>query len=107
VQTAKKQLKEESNFDPTSLLTAWEEIRSFIMKSYAVPPRCPRQIHSLQEALSGGDVVKAHRQAHSLKGASANVGAVRLQKVALEMEMVCERVIERSVKNSPFNQNRI
>jgi HPt (histidine-containing phosphotransfer) domain-containing protein len=49
----------------------------------------PGQIRSLQEAVSGGDAAMAERQAHTLKGASGNVGALGLQKVAQETEMAC------------------
>jgi two-component system sensor histidine kinase/response regulator len=60
----------------------------------------PGQIRSLQEAVSGGDGAMAERQAHTLKGASGNVGALGLQKVAQETEMACragnmEKAIEK------------
>ena len=46
----------------------------------------PLQIQSLKTFLKAGDVRGAERQAHTIKGASANVGAERLHSVAFEME---------------------
>jgi CheY-like chemotaxis protein/HPt (histidine-containing phosphotransfer) domain-containing protein len=46
----------------------------------------PRQIAALKECLETGDTKGAERQAHSIKGAAANVGGERLREAALEME---------------------
>jgi PAS domain S-box-containing protein len=46
----------------------------------------PQQIQTLKAFLASGDVSGIELQAHSIKGASANVGAERLQSVAFEME---------------------
>ncbi len=46
----------------------------------------PRQIEVLKRCLEAGDVASAERQAHSIKGASANVGGEALRSVALAME---------------------
>ncbi len=46
----------------------------------------PQQITALKEYLKSGDAVKAERQAHTIKGASANVGGEALRAVAFEME---------------------
>jgi CheY-like chemotaxis protein/HPt (histidine-containing phosphotransfer) domain-containing protein len=46
----------------------------------------PRQIKALQDFLKTGDVPGAERQAHTIKGASANVGGEALRAVAFEME---------------------
>jgi signal transduction histidine kinase/DNA-binding response OmpR family regulator len=46
----------------------------------------PKRIRMLGEAVAGGDATAVREQAHSLKGASANVGAVALQEVAYEVE---------------------
>jgi CheY-like chemotaxis protein/HPt (histidine-containing phosphotransfer) domain-containing protein len=46
----------------------------------------PRQIEILKGCLAHGDVVSAERQAHSIKGASANVGGGALREVAFRME---------------------
>jgi PAS domain S-box-containing protein len=46
----------------------------------------PQQIRTLEMFLESGDIPGARRQAHSIKGASANVGGERLRAVAFEME---------------------
>jgi PAS domain S-box-containing protein len=46
----------------------------------------PRQIAALKAYLETGDAAGAERQAHSIKGASANVGGECLQEVAFQME---------------------
>ncbi len=46
----------------------------------------PKQIQALKAFLESGDVSGIELQAHSIKGASANVGAERLRAVAFEME---------------------
>jgi CheY-like chemotaxis protein/HPt (histidine-containing phosphotransfer) domain-containing protein len=50
----------------------------------------PRQMHALKESLDAGDVAGTERQAHTIKGASANVGAERLRAVAFEMEKAAQ-----------------
>ena len=46
----------------------------------------PLQIAAMKGYLETGDVTGAERQAHTIKGASANVGGERLREVAFEME---------------------
>jgi HPt (histidine-containing phosphotransfer) domain-containing protein len=46
----------------------------------------PRQITAVREALEKQDAAAARLQAHSLKGASANVGAFALKNAAHEAE---------------------
>lgn len=46
----------------------------------------PRRISVLREALDRGDAEGAHRAAHALKGASANLGAYRLADLCQEIE---------------------
>ena len=46
----------------------------------------PVQIHKLKDFISGGDSPAVHRQAHTIKGAAANLGAPTLREVALEVE---------------------
>jgi CheY-like chemotaxis protein/HPt (histidine-containing phosphotransfer) domain-containing protein len=46
----------------------------------------PLQIEALRGYLETGDAVSAERQAHTIKGASANVGGESLRAAALEME---------------------
>ena len=49
----------------------------------------PLQVAALREALAAGDAALARRQAHTLKGASANVGAEALRAVAHAAELAC------------------
>jgi PAS domain S-box-containing protein len=46
----------------------------------------PGQIQALKAFLQAGDVSGVERQAHTIKGASANVGGERLRAVAFEIE---------------------
>ncbi|HEY3307106.1 MAG TPA: response regulator [Desulfuromonadaceae bacterium] len=46
----------------------------------------PHQLQALKAFLAAGDILGAERQAHTIKGASANVGGERLRAVALELE---------------------
>ena len=46
----------------------------------------PKQIEALKGYLEAGDAARAERQAHTIKGASANVGGEALRAVAFEME---------------------
>ena len=46
----------------------------------------PRQIQALEGFLESGDASAAERQAHNIKGASANVSAERLRKAAYDVE---------------------
>lgn len=45
------------------------------------------QIAGIRAALESSDAKTLERRAHSLKGASANVGAERMREIAYEMEM--------------------
>jgi HPt (histidine-containing phosphotransfer) domain-containing protein len=46
----------------------------------------PKQILALRGYLEKGDAASAERQAHTIKGASANLGGEALRAVAFEME---------------------
>jgi len=46
----------------------------------------PKLIEELKDFLEAGDVPRTERQAHSIKGASANVGGEALREAAFEME---------------------
>jgi two-component system sensor histidine kinase/response regulator len=46
----------------------------------------PKQIQALKEYVEDRDVTGAERQAHTIKGASANIGAEALRAVANKME---------------------
>jgi PAS domain S-box-containing protein len=89
---SRKTAKQGAAFNPSALLErlggdekAYEEVVCLFLQDV------PRQIHSLREAVSGGDAAAAQRQAHTLKGASGNVGATDLEKVLLKTERACEQ----------------
>ena len=42
----------------------------------------------LEQSLNGGDVEEALRQAHSLKGLSANLSLIKIQAVSVELEQL-------------------
>jgi CheY-like chemotaxis protein len=91
VQTAAKVVKQGLDFDGAALLDrldgdekCYDEVIALFLQDV------PRQIRSLQEAVSRGDITMAERQAHTLKGASGSVGAMGLQKVTLEIEKACK-----------------
>ncbi len=46
----------------------------------------PKQINALKDYLKNGDAVSAGRQAHSIKGASANIGGEAMRAVAFDLE---------------------
>jgi len=46
----------------------------------------PLQIQALKDYLDAGDAHGAERQAHTIKGASANIGGEALLAIAFEME---------------------
>ncbi|MCS6953124.1 MAG: response regulator, partial [Bryobacteraceae bacterium] len=50
----------------------------------------PRQFEALRAYLEAGDMLRLERQAHSLKGASANVGGEALRAAAWEMEQAAK-----------------
>jgi PAS domain S-box-containing protein len=50
----------------------------------------PRQIQSLKHLVKNGDTASSARLAHSIKGASANVGGERLRNVASTMEKAAD-----------------
>jgi PAS domain S-box-containing protein len=66
------------------LLEGDRETAAEILAEYVAD--APRQVGALREALAAGDADAARRHAHSLKGASANVGAEALRAAAYEVE---------------------
>jgi PAS domain S-box-containing protein len=61
-----------------------EELARTVIESFL--DDVPKQIEALKGYLETGDVPKAERQAHTIKGASANVGGESLRGVAFEIE---------------------
>ncbi|MGA1824736.1 MAG: response regulator [bacterium] len=56
----------------------------------------PELINSIKEAIEKEDMIQARRDAHTLKGASANVSALALREAALQME--------NSIKNNELDK---
>jgi CheY-like chemotaxis protein len=90
--TSGKTVKQGTVFDPNALLErlggderVYDEVVALFLQD------APRQLRSLQETVSRGDVATARRQVHTLKGASGNVGATDLEKVLLKTERACEQ----------------
>ncbi len=76
-----------SAFDDTVLLTllagdreAADEIAAEFLADV------PQRIEALQAAFDDGDADQARREAHTIKGASANVGAEALREMAFRVE---------------------
>ena len=61
-----------------------EELAGIIRESFL--DDLPRQIEALRQALDADDMTVAVRQAHTIKGAAANVGGEQLRTEALTME---------------------
>ena len=47
----------------------------------------PKRIETIQKAIDNGDILDLKREAHTLKGSSANIGAIVLQDIALKIEI--------------------
>ena len=60
------------------------EMEKIMLKSFLA--HMPQQITKLRAFAEAGDLADATRQAHSIKGAAANVGGVAMQAVAAAME---------------------
>jgi PAS domain S-box-containing protein len=109
-----RQTEEPVIFDRAVLLNRVngdEEIVTEVMEVFL--ENVPQQILFLQEAIANGDGVLAVRQAHSIKGAAANVGAAALQEVACQMEETAKGgQLNRAVKlveaiSEEFNKVRL
>ena len=81
-------MKNDKNiFDPAMILDNLmndKEIVIEILEGFLID--IPKQINNLQNYLDNRDVEGVERQAHTIKGASANVGAAALQTFVYEME---------------------
>ncbi|MEA3396675.1 MAG: response regulator, partial [Chloroflexota bacterium] len=61
-----------------------EELAETIVQGFLAD--IPQQIEALRNYLEAGDAAGAERQAHTIKGASANVGGEALRALAFELE---------------------
>ncbi len=79
--------RSEKIFDKTALLERLgddEEIYTEVIQLFLAD--IPLEIEMLQEAFANNDTTLAKRQAHTIKGAAGNVGALALQEAAQQME---------------------
>lgn len=49
--------------------------------------RAPQLMSEIETAIQSGDAVKLERSSHALKGTSGNLGAVRMMRLAEQLEM--------------------
>jgi CheY-like chemotaxis protein/HPt (histidine-containing phosphotransfer) domain-containing protein len=75
-----------------------EELARMIIKGFLED--IPRQILALKGYIEAGDIPNAERQAHTIKGASANVGGDAMLAVALGMELAGKAGDLNAVKSS-------
>ena len=69
-----------------------EDLAKMVVESFLED--IPRQIDSLKVYLEAGDATGAERQAHTIKGASANVGGERLLK---RWQKNCDRLSNKDI----------
>lgn len=90
VRTYKEEEKKMTILDRDALLDRLggdEEIFDEIMETYLED--IPTRLRDLRKAVDGNDVARMQHEAHAIKGASANVGAIDLQKIAAQLEGAC------------------
>lgn len=51
---------------------------------------CEERLQRLEEALAAGRLSEIRREAHTIKGAAANVGTTRLQDIAMHLEALAD-----------------
>ena len=59
---------------------------------------CTGQLSRLEQAITASDFKTAYREAHSIKGAAANVSAKRIRAVASELE---RQMSESDIEGAP------
>ena len=79
-----KRVMDDKNLANTVILSFLEDI--------------PKQIDTLKTSISENRINDAERQAHSIKGASANIGAERLREIASQIEKLCKEGKENDAK---------
>jgi len=78
-------------FNPTSVLSRLEGDNALAQVVYeAFLEDVPHQIQTLKELVECRDDAGSARQAHSIRGASANVGGERLRQLATEVEKAAD-----------------
>ena len=59
---------------------------------------CTEQLSKLEKAIAAADCKSAYREAHSIKGAAANVSAKRISAIAAELE---RQMSESDIEDAP------
>ncbi len=52
----------------------------------------PDTLSDIKTSLDNNDTEKTHKQAHALKGMAANLGALRLQETAFDLELCANQL---------------
>nr|CCA23345.1 hybrid signal transduction histidine kinase putative [Albugo laibachii Nc14] len=68
-----------------------EELFVSLLKKFAVS--CDQIVSRIDTCFQSRDITTMRREAHSLKGSSAYVAALRVSKVAFRLQVGCERVM--------------
>ncbi len=91
-QSTERKNKELIHFDKNAALknfgedmSFWEDLRLFFIEQSA-----PQYISQLEKSLAENDMICVKRAAHSMKGASGTVNAVRIKKIAEQIEEACD-----------------
>jgi PAS domain S-box-containing protein len=94
-------------FDPASLrdrLLGDEELAREILNDFL--GEMEGQLAELRDAFARGEAEALHRQAHSIKGACGNVGALAMQQAALRLEKGEGNQVELDAVLSAFDELR-
>lgn len=80
-----------------------EEMEEFLAELVELYCRNGQQLlHSLEEALIQQDCAHFYRTAHTFKGSSANLGAVKMAKLCLELELIGREGFYSETGNHPL-----
>ncbi|OGL45684.1 MAG: hypothetical protein A2161_08520 [Candidatus Schekmanbacteria bacterium RBG_13_48_7] len=86
-QNSMKILENKKTFDKNALMNRLGDDTDLFREVIKVYEEdVPRQLKILHEALENNDIKQIRMQAHTLKGASGNIGANNIQELALQME---------------------
>jgi len=95
-------------FDRAGMMTRMmddEELARTVIEAFL--DDVPKQIEALRSYLEAGEAASAERQAHTIKGASANLGGEALRAVAFEMEKAAKAGnLEQVTDRLPELENR-
>ncbi|GLE00420.1 hypothetical protein PINS_up009177 [Pythium insidiosum] len=69
-----------------------EELFVNLLEKFAMG--CDNTVSKIESAYQQRDIVVMRREAHSLKGSSAYVAALRVSKSAFRVQVACERIMD-------------